>query len=264
MPKNNNPPGENNHGLSFIHSTLDDAGLDAYAFRIYTHIARRAGSRGTCTESIPNMAKFLNFGVETVRQRLLSLVKNNFLGCEEVTGAGKKHWLRPASEWITPSCQTVGVSGGTTTAPRKGTTTAPRKGTTTAPRKGNPSRQTGGKGSPSEGAPSKGSPIKELGESPRIKYESEATKIINEIDPMLDDMKSDYRLHGFDGKLNAAAQADWDKLIERKRDAQELLTGIRPTKQYAETSRAQSSRGYSANARKVPPPVSGSVPNNGF
>lgn len=49
----------NNIGMMFVHSKLDDYGLDTYEFRVYGHITRRTGSRidGKAFASIEKMAK---------------------------------------------------------------------------------------------------------------------------------------------------------------------------------------------------------------
>ncbi len=90
------------HGLPFIPAWLDDLRLDAFQFLVYAHVARRAGGKGTCTESLPNMAAFLKLDDKTVRSRLQSLVALGLLGNEYVAGKGARYWLLP-----NPSRQTA-------------------------------------------------------------------------------------------------------------------------------------------------------------
>jgi len=54
----------------FVHSAVDDAGLDAEAFRVLAHIARRAGSSGTAFQSVKAAAKACCLNKDTVSNRL--------------------------------------------------------------------------------------------------------------------------------------------------------------------------------------------------
>lgn len=52
---------------AFIPAQLDDYGLDVYEFRVYCHLARRAGQEG-CYEGNPETARLLGIGERKVRE----------------------------------------------------------------------------------------------------------------------------------------------------------------------------------------------------
>jgi hypothetical protein len=72
---------------------LDDTGLDLRTFRVYCRIARRAGERGECFESVYSMARDLGMKPHTVRAALRHLVT---IGAIEVRGPGSRGTMRYA------------------------------------------------------------------------------------------------------------------------------------------------------------------------
>lgn len=86
----------------FVHSSLDDGGLDAYAFRILCHIARRSGS-GPCTESMPNMAGFLSMDERTVSTRIRLLTEQKWIVRRSRPGTTAEYRLAPTPPYAVPS-----------------------------------------------------------------------------------------------------------------------------------------------------------------
>lgn len=70
----------------FVHSTLDDAGLDPESFRVLAHIARRADGSGVAFPSIKSAAKTCRLNKDTVARRLRDLVAAGWL--ERITRPG--------------------------------------------------------------------------------------------------------------------------------------------------------------------------------
>jgi len=125
-----------------VPSYLDDYGLDPYEYRLYTHIARRAGKNG-CWESIPNMAKHCLMNEKTVRASLRLLLDAKLIGVVEAKkGKSIIYEITPHEEWAPPeqlpiirSKRTPNKSG-TTTPTKSGTTTPTKLGTTTPTKSG--------------------------------------------------------------------------------------------------------------------------------
>lgn len=67
----------------FIHSELDDFGLDPFEFRVYARLVRRAGSGGTAYESVPNVAKATHMSQRKVRYALRVLCALGLVGLSE-------------------------------------------------------------------------------------------------------------------------------------------------------------------------------------
>jgi hypothetical protein len=83
----------------FIHSLLDDYGLPASAFRIYCHVARRAGKDGIAWSSVASMSEVCRLHPQTVRKALQLLVRHRFLRREQRKGRTTHYRLAPPSEW---------------------------------------------------------------------------------------------------------------------------------------------------------------------
>ncbi len=148
---------------AFIPSTLDDYGLDPFEFRVYSHIARRAGS-GECWEAIDNIAACCKMNVKTARKAiaLLSLAglitqaprqgKTNSIKLTHSRGWVKSSDLDLIREKLTPT-----KSGTPTrrypTPTKSGTPPLPSGGTPPLPNQVP-------KGTPIKGIP-EGTPIKE-------------------------------------------------------------------------------------------------------
>ena len=60
-------------GVIFVHSSIDDYPLTPFEFRIYAHLARRAG-HGTAYPSIEGMAHACKMSPETVRKAVHALL----------------------------------------------------------------------------------------------------------------------------------------------------------------------------------------------
>jgi hypothetical protein len=81
--------------LPFIPSKLDDAGLTPAQFRIVCRVSRR----GSCHESIPNLAKGCRLAITTVKAVLPFLVSINVLFKEKRPGQTSIYKVKPPGEW---------------------------------------------------------------------------------------------------------------------------------------------------------------------
>lgn len=146
---------------TFIPSFLDDFGLDMASFRLYAHIARRAGS-GICWESVPAMAKVCQMDRKTAFKAFAFLQDHRMILVERRKGQTSLITLTNHTVWL-PVPQKERVA----THPKSGTTpsqirdtTRPKSGTTPVPNKGHPPvPNKGHKGNPYEGNPNKEIPI---------------------------------------------------------------------------------------------------------
>jgi len=85
---------------AFITSDLDDFGLDPYAFRIYGRIARRAGTRNGCFESIDNIAEACRIDRKRVYDAIKVLLKHRLIEKEPKQGKPSSYYLTPREQWI--------------------------------------------------------------------------------------------------------------------------------------------------------------------
>jgi hypothetical protein len=137
---------QSDFNVLFIHSALDEAGLTVHAFRIYCHLARRAGKDGAAYPGAESMAALCRMKRDTVFAALRELEGRGMLERRKRHGSSNEYWLTKASQWrqISP-------------VPNEGT--SPETGLHPSPQTGlHPSPQTGRKGIPSEGNPRKGNP----------------------------------------------------------------------------------------------------------
>lgn len=81
--------------LPFIPSKLDDAGLTPAQFRIVCRVSRR----GSCHESIPNIAKGCRLAITTVKTVLPFLVSRRVLSKEKRPGQTSIYKINPPGEW---------------------------------------------------------------------------------------------------------------------------------------------------------------------
>lgn len=88
--------------LSFIHSTLDEAGLDLFEFRVYARVLRVSSGSGVCWQSIATMAKACGIHHSSARRALGSLEQRGML--QRIDRPGQTtHWRpRPPSQWTLP------------------------------------------------------------------------------------------------------------------------------------------------------------------
>jgi DNA-binding MarR family transcriptional regulator len=91
----------------FIHSELDDYGLDPYQFRIYTRIARRAGRQGAY-ESIKNMAEGCCMSEGKAKSSLRFLIEQGLVSRKTREGYTSIYRLNPKSKWL-PRKRMTGV-----------------------------------------------------------------------------------------------------------------------------------------------------------
>ena len=83
---------------AFIHSTLDDYGLHPAEFRVFCRISRR----GSCTESIPNIARACHMHEKTVRAALGNLIAWKLVNEERRPGNTTIHTVNPMDAWLPP------------------------------------------------------------------------------------------------------------------------------------------------------------------
>lgn len=89
--------------LPFIPIWLDDYGLTADEFRIYCHIARRAGKTGKCWESVPKIAKACRVCRNVTLKALHALTETyRLLIRSKRQGETDEYSLAPESEWAPP------------------------------------------------------------------------------------------------------------------------------------------------------------------
>lgn len=98
---------------AFIPSFLDDYPLNPFEFRVYAHIARRAGS-GQCWESIGAIAKHCYMNVRTTRAAVQQLAKHGLITYEERPGQTNLIKLTHHSHW-TPATEVTPTKAGNPT-----------------------------------------------------------------------------------------------------------------------------------------------------
>jgi hypothetical protein len=129
-------------GLSFIHSSLDDAGLTPAPFRIYCHVNRAAGRNGVCNQALSTIARLCGYGDETTRDALKILTARRMLRRNEIAGVGVEYRLNPPAQWLTVA---------PTPPPRKNRRGRKPKGSPAGKPEAHPSEKIGVKGIPDEG-----------------------------------------------------------------------------------------------------------------
>ena len=149
---------EVNDAPAFIHSMLDDYGLDAPQFRVVCRIARR----GDCFESIPNIAKGCRLNEKTVKAAIKFSVEQKIVSREYRTGNTCLIKINPVSLWI-PHPHRGPEMGG----PKRSPHPPPKRSPQGGPKRSPPGwAQT----EPPKVYPSEGPPIKEStkGEAPQL------------------------------------------------------------------------------------------------
>jgi hypothetical protein len=112
----------------FVHSDLDDLGLDPFAFRVYATICRRAGDTGgEFYESVVKMSKRLRIGHVRARRALDDLEAAGLIVSEPRLGQVTRYRLAPRSAWkVKPAAppdtptRGVGVDTQDTPTPTRG------------------------------------------------------------------------------------------------------------------------------------------------
>jgi hypothetical protein len=155
FPESGNVPGELRQDTSgfnviFVHSRLDDYGLPASVFRVYCHLARRAGN-GAAFPAIASIARICRLHPQTVRQALRVLVQHHLITREPRPGTTPIYRLTPAAQWQ----PTTSMNGGSyvSDAPPSVSDATPTKQI-----KDNPSEKDEVEGNPVEGDPKKEDP----------------------------------------------------------------------------------------------------------
>lgn len=82
----------------FVHSDIDDLGLSIYEFRIYAHIARRAGD-GDCFPSIDSIANHCKCSVDTSRETVQRLIAYGLISRQDRPGNSSLYRLTSVKEW---------------------------------------------------------------------------------------------------------------------------------------------------------------------
>jgi hypothetical protein len=95
----------------FVHSSLDDANLSVFAFRIYCHIARRANGKGSAFPGADSMSAVCGMGRTKVKEAVKELEERNMLQVIRSSGGTKSnvYLLTPPSKW-TPGRVATGSS----------------------------------------------------------------------------------------------------------------------------------------------------------
>lgn len=95
---------QNNDGINaiFIHSSVDDAGLDPFAFRVLMHLSRRANHKGMAWPGIESMVETTGISERRIREALRELERRKMLVTTQAPGKGNRNFyeLTAASEWI--------------------------------------------------------------------------------------------------------------------------------------------------------------------
>ncbi len=143
-------PAANASSVVFIHSQLDDYGLSASVFRLYCHLARRAGS-GIAWPSIATMSHKCRLHPQTIRKALRLLVAHRFLLRQQRKGQTTLYRLTPPSEWRPRRC----IDGD---PPECSSAVSNSHARITKQIQGHPSEKDVVKGNPPEGNPPKVNP----------------------------------------------------------------------------------------------------------
>ena len=128
--------------VMFIHSVIDDYGLDVYAFRVYARLARRAGTNNSAYESVANMADACGMSERRLQEALQTLVDHGLVTREERRGKTTLYTLTPVDSWteqvINTPAQNVGGAPGAEVPPQEMHPTPAGGAPEVNPIKGNP------------------------------------------------------------------------------------------------------------------------------
>ena len=86
----------------FVHSKLDDLGLKAETFRVYCHLARRAGA-GYAYPGLRSIAVTCRLNVKTVRKCIDKLEQLGMVIVTERVGYAPLYLLTESGKWHTPT-----------------------------------------------------------------------------------------------------------------------------------------------------------------
>lgn len=151
-------PAKERDGLSFIHSSLDDAVLLPAEFRVYCHVSRVAGRHGVCSQALSTIAEHCEYCEEITRAALKILTARRMLRRNDIPGVGVEYRLNPPAHWLNVL----------QTPLRENRSGKKSKGSPAENSQANPSEKITGKGIPSEGILSEGSISKSHSLQPEI------------------------------------------------------------------------------------------------
>lgn len=146
---------------AFIPSFLDDFRLDMPSFRLYAHIARRAGS-GNCWESIDKMAETCQMNRKTAYKAFKLLQDHKLILVEKRKGQTSLITLTNHCVWIPipNQAQVNPIPNQVQPYPKSGTPTYTKSGIGDIPNQGHPPIPNQvHKGTPIEVTPDQGTPI---------------------------------------------------------------------------------------------------------
>lgn len=86
---------EKSQRIIFVHSKLDEYGLDPYEFRLYAHIARR----GTCFASLQKTAGICGISIRRMQYAFKVLCEANMISKTSRGGRTSVYKLTAPSEW---------------------------------------------------------------------------------------------------------------------------------------------------------------------
>lgn len=135
----------------FVHSRLDDYGLPAPVFRVYCHLARRAG-RGSAWPAVAGIARVCRVHPQTARKALRVLIEHRLVLPEIRPGRTTLYRLTAPSVWQPPKH----IDGDPS---ETDTPVSVSQGGTAKAVQGRPSEMDTAEGNPSEGNPNKGTQI---------------------------------------------------------------------------------------------------------
>src|SRR5438445_3751336 len=95
-------PDASESSVIFVHSRLDDYGLSPQEFRVYCHLARRAG-RGKAYPAVATIAAVCRLHPQTVRHALKTLTTHRLLTRQERPGHTALYRLTAPSQWQSPT-----------------------------------------------------------------------------------------------------------------------------------------------------------------
>lgn len=89
----------------FVHSDIDDFGLNPSQFRIYAHILRRAGRLDRAWPGIDSMSRLCKMNRETVIEAIRFLEVHRLLRVQRTSGKSTIYFVTRRSQWVRPGNQ---------------------------------------------------------------------------------------------------------------------------------------------------------------
>lgn len=100
----NDPIFQDNDGINaiFIHSAIDDAGLDPFSFRVLMHLSRRANKSSMAFPGLESIATVTKISERQVRRAMDVLEARQMVEISQAPGKGNRHQylLTAKSRWI--------------------------------------------------------------------------------------------------------------------------------------------------------------------